>query len=127
MDSTISPYKIIESETYNIIDTSSDSFNNQKNIDYLKIQAEEYASGDIMKSPSNKDLILGPNIKIQQNGNGLKEYRIKINSKGYKIMGYNEIDSIKKIYKKYNKSKDYLIKCNDVLYKGTNGKIIKLY
>lgn len=127
MNSTDSPYKILEGETYDVIDSSSDSYNNQKNIDYLNAQAEEYSNGDKLIEPTTKSLILGPN----QNGSGqLKEYRILINSKGYRVKDYNEINAIKKIYKydKYKKSnKDYLIICNNNLYKGCKGKINKIY
>jgi hypothetical protein len=127
MNSTISPYNIPKNFVYEVIDDNSISYENQKNIDYISAQMKENAIGDILPSPNPNNLILGPQ---NQNGSGktyLQEFRIKINNKGFKVMDYNEINAIKKVFKKNNSKKDYLIICNNVLYKGCNGKIKKIY
>ena len=42
-------------------------------------------------------------------------------------MDYDELNAIKKVFKNNKSNKDYLINCNNTLYKGCKGKIIKLY
>ena len=137
MDSTISPYEAPVAEEYYVVDDSSSSYTQQKGIDYTSTQAKEYASGDTMPTPSTKSLTLGPsqsgsgNKKLKKNKNSdknnfLKEFRIKINSKGYKVMDYDEISAIQKVYNNKSK-KDYFIVCNNVLYKGCKGKVSKIY
>ena len=121
-------YEAPISEEYNVMDSSSSAYTNQKSMDHVSTQAKENASGDSMPTPPSKDL--NPATYVAY-GSGkkkyLKEFRIKINSKGYKVMDYDEISAIKKVFKKTNSNKDYLISCNNHLYKGCKGKITKLY
>ena len=122
-------YRAPVSEEYHVVDSSSSSYTNQKGIDHSSAQAKEYASGDNMSTPSSKDL--NPATSAATGGfkksKYLREFSIKINSKGYKVMDYDEISAIKKVFKKTNSNKDYLINCNNHLYKGCKGKITKLY
>jgi hypothetical protein len=128
INSTLSEYEAPISEEYNIVDSSSSAYSNQKTMDHISTQAKENASGDTMSTPSSKDL--NPTTYVASGAGKkkyLREFRIKINSKGYKVMDYDEISAIKKVFKKTNSNKDYLINCNNHLYKGCKGKITKLY
>jgi len=128
VNSTISPYEAPTSEVYEVVDDSSSSYSNQQAIDHSTAQAKEYASGDNMSTPTPKSLNIS---SYGANGGSknkyLKEYRIKINSKGYKVMDYDELSAIKKVFKNDKSNKDYLINCNNNLYKGCKGKVTKLY
>jgi hypothetical protein len=127
MNSTISPYNLPKNFIYEVIDDNSVSYENQKNIDYVIAQIKENSIGDDLPPHNPNSLILGPSNQYGSGKKYLQEFRIKINNKGFKVMEYNDIDAIKKVFKKNNSKKDYLIKCNNVLYKGCNGKIKKLY
>jgi len=125
MPSIDSPYKIVEPEVYNVYDNTSSAYQNQRQIDLVNAQAQQNAIGDKMPTPTISELTVGP---IQKgSGEYLAEYRIKINNKGYHVIAYNENEAIQKVFKKNNSTKEYLISCNDVLYKGKNGKFVKLY
>lgn len=125
MNSIKSPYSLPKKFVFDVVDDNSISYENQQKIDYINTQLKENAIGDDLSYPNTDSLMLGP--KNQFGSAYLQEFRIKINNKGFKVMEYNEINAIKKVFKNNKSNKDYLINCNDVLYKGCNGKIKKLY
>ena len=55
MNSTLSEYEAPISEEYNVVDSSSSAYSNQKSMDHVSTQAKENASGDTMSTPSSKD------------------------------------------------------------------------